>query len=297
MLNIIIDYGVPVSLFALMLIVGSGVRTSDFARVVRYPRAVALGAVGPLALLPPLAFVIVTIAKPPATLTTALLLLAVCPGGGISNYYCYLARCNISLSATITVIGTVCSIVTIPLWLGLLSGGSSTSQVLPEVPVVRIILQLLAFMALPMIIGMILLRTFPQWIERQSNAARWLSFGIVIVILAMTTWVVRKDLATLAVDIVLLATLFIVGGTLLGQILAWGMKPDEGPALIIEGAVRNVGVALVVGRSLLDEHSIGIFASFLSGYFMIAMLIMLPYSQTVAARISRAQSAARYHTE
>lgn len=30
------------------------------------------------------------------------MLIALCPGGPISNNYCYLARCNVSLSATIT---------------------------------------------------------------------------------------------------------------------------------------------------------------------------------------------------
>jgi bile acid:Na+ symporter, BASS family len=45
---------------------------------------------------------------------TAILLIALCSGGPISNNYCYLARCNVSLSATITAVGTVLCLVSIP---------------------------------------------------------------------------------------------------------------------------------------------------------------------------------------
>src|SRR5689334_12102756 len=104
MLQFVTDYAVPSGVFALMLIVGTEVVAGDFKRLVAYPKAVLLGVAGQLLILPPLVLVIAKVTSISPSVTTWLLLLSLCPGGAISNYYCYLARCNVPLSATITAI-------------------------------------------------------------------------------------------------------------------------------------------------------------------------------------------------
>lgn len=291
MLEFMTAYGVPAGVFVLMLITGTEVATYDFRRTAKHPRAVLLGAVGQLVMLAPMTLVVAKMTALAPSIAAALLLLALCPGGAISNYYCYLARCSVSLSATITAIGTLCSLATIPLWLQTLSGFIALNHDMMQVPVWRVLVQLIAFMVVPMAAGMIVRRRFPAIVERNAETFRRVSFAIVLVILALTSWAVRGDIATVAGDIAIAAILFILGAMLLGKIMAYGMAPWEGPVLVIESAVRNIGVALIIGRNLLGDQAFGAFASFLTVYFTLEMVIMLGYSHFVRTRLGRIRSA------
>jgi predicted Na+-dependent transporter len=139
-----------------------------------------------------------------------------------------------------------------------------------------------------MALGMISVRAFPQVVERQKVALRLSSFAIIIAILLATVWAVRDEASTLARDIVLAAALFILGAMLFGRVMAYGMKPEERPVLVIESAVRNIGVALIVGRGIFDEQSFTRFVTFLAGYFIVEIVIMIPYTQFVRARLAGA---------
>jgi hypothetical protein len=55
--------------------------------------------------------------------------------------------------------------------------------------------------------------------------------------------------------------------------------------LVIESAVRNIGIATILGRLLFSPEDFGTFAGFLTGYFIIEVLIMLPYAQIVRSRL------------
>ena len=287
MLHLIVSYAVPAGVFALMLIAGTDITAANFVRVAKHPRAVAIGALGQIVVLPPLGFLVTAATAAGSFISTAVLLLSLCPGGAISNSYSYLARCNVSLSATITAVGTLLCLVSIPLWLEAISGSAAFGVSLPNVLASKILLQLAVFMALPMTLGMTLLGVCPRFVEQRKRALRWTSFAIILAILLATAWAVRDDIATLARDIVVTAALFILGAMLLGRVMAYGMNLEDGPVLVIESAVRNVGVALIIGRGMFDEPSFGKFATFLTGYFVIEIMIMVPYAQVVRARLAR----------
>jgi hypothetical protein len=99
-------------------------------------------------------------------------------------------------------------------------------------------------------------------------------------------WAVRDQALTLAGDVVLAAASFILGAMLLGHVLGYGMKPEERPVLVIESSVRNIGVALIVGRSIFDDLSFAKFFAFLTGYFIVEVAVIIPYTQFVRARLA-----------
>jgi len=68
--------------------------------------------------------------------------------------------------------------------------------------------------------------------------------------------------------------------------MGYGMKPKERPVLVIESAVRNIGVAFIVGRGIFDEQSFAKFVAFLTGYFIVEVVVMIPYTQLVRARLA-----------
>jgi BASS family bile acid:Na+ symporter len=285
MRELVIDFGVPVGLFVLMTIVGTELTLADLKRVTQHPRAVLLGVAGQLAVLPPFVLLIAAVAGPGPFLTTSLLLLSLCPGGAISNTYSYLARCNVSLAAAITAAGTLCSLVSIPVWLAIVARWTPLTQEIVTVPTLRILSQLVLLMVFPLALGAAARRRWPGLVSRMANQLRWASLAIVLAILLAATWSVRDDLYALAGRIALSATLFILGAMLLGRLLAYGLQPKDAPVLVIESAVRNVGIAAIVGRILFNDAEFGTFSGFLTGYFIIEVLIMIGYAQMVRSRM------------
>ena len=222
MLKNVVDLGIPIGIFVLMLIAGTEMAVRDFVLLVKHPRPVLMGALGQLVVLPPLSFLVAAASAVSPFVSTAILLIALCPGGPISNNYCYLARCNVSLSATITAVGTLLCLLSIPFWLKIMSGSSAFDPALLYLSASKVIAQLMALMILPMGLGMILARTFPRALERQKVALRLASFAIIFALLLATGWAVRDQAFALARDIVPAAALFILGAMLLGQ--CWLME-------------------------------------------------------------------------
>jgi BASS family bile acid:Na+ symporter len=279
MLQLLIDYGVPLNLIFLMLVSGTEVHQSDFAKVFGRPRAVLLGAAGQLMLVPPLAFFICTVVVLPPAIAAGVFFLALSPGGGISSYYCYLARANVLLSAVTTTLGTFLSLLTIPLWLI----ASQKLSVVPEgsasIPYSPIVVQLIAFMIVPMAIGIILRHLITNEISRSARVLRVVStFCVTLVILILAIAAVRDGLIDLAKDIVTSALSFVLAAMLLGRVMSYGLRERDRPVLVIESGVRNVGVGLLLGSALLEREVFGIFAAFLTGYFIVEVLIMVTYA-------------------
>jgi BASS family bile acid:Na+ symporter len=284
MRELVIDYGVPLSLFLLMTIVGTELTFGDLKRVAQHPRAVLLAVMAQLFALPPLVLLVATVVQPGAFLTISLLLLALCPGGAISNSYCYLAHCNVSLAAAITTVGTLCSLISIPLWLAIVAHWTPLSGAIVTVPTLQILAQLLLLIMLPLAIGAAARRRWPDMIVQISPRLRWASLAIVLAILLAATWSARDDLYVLAGRIAVSATLFILGAMLLGRLLAHGLSAKDAPVLVIESAVRNVGIAAILGRILFTDTDFGTFSGFLTGYFMIEVVIMVSYAQFLKSR-------------
>lgn len=284
MRELIIDFGVPVGLFVLMTIVGTELTLADLKRVTQHPRAVVLGVAGQLFILPPFVLLIAAAVRPGSFLTTSLLLLSLCPGGAISNTYSYLARCNVSLAAAITTAGILCSLVSIPVWLAIIARWTPLTQEIVTVPTLRILSQLLLLMVFPLALGAAARRRWPGLVSRMANQLRWASFAIVLVILLAATWSVRDDLYAIAGRIALSATMFILGAMLIGRILAYSLPAKDAPVLVIESAVRNVGIAAIIGRVIFSDGDFPIFSGFLTGYFIIEVLIMVAYAQILRIR-------------
>lgn len=286
MLQLLVDFGVPTILFVLMLVTGTEVRFSDLVVLRQKPLAVLLGSAGQLLILPALGILIVTALSPSPAIAVGILLLTLCPGGGISNYYCYLSRIDVLLSAAVTSLGTMLSLLTIPLWLRALPTLPVATNELPTVPVASIIVQLLLFMVLPLGLGMAFRHVAPRWSERNRSQLRSLSLAIISVLLMLATWAIRADLASLVVEILVAATTFVVAAMTVGWIVGLYLNRDERAVLVVESGVRNIAVALILGTALLPRESFSVLATFLTGYFIVEIAIMLTYARWQATRVA-----------
>ena len=113
-LDILFSRITPVIIFVLMFAMGLSLTVADFRRLIAYPRAVIVGLVGQLVLLPILAFTVTWLFNAPPVLAAGAILLSACPGGVTSNSYVFVSRGDVGLSVTLTAITSLLTVFTIP---------------------------------------------------------------------------------------------------------------------------------------------------------------------------------------
>lgn len=290
MLTIVLDIAVPAGLFVLMLVAGTEIRTSDLWNTLQQPQPLVLGTIGQLVLLPFAGLLIAHTAVPSPILATCLLLLAVSPGGGISNYYCYLGRLNVFLSAAITFVGTLVSFLTIPSFMWIFPSLEGHASAFAALPVGLIVKQLLILMVMPMLIGVAVKHRFPLAIEAYGTHLRSASNLAIAVILALAVWSAHASILAHFNEILLIAASFLFAAVMIGWLLGRSLSPDSQSVLIIESGTRNVAVALLLGSEVLTTESLPIHAGFLSVYFIFEVVFMMLFARRHALRSSPLQT-------
>ena len=102
-------------LIVLMFLLGTDLNKKSFTDVARNPRAVVIGMIGQLILLPLIAFALAYVLKLPPVYFMGIVLIACCPGGSSSNVFSMLAKGDVALSVTLTAISSIITLFTIPI--------------------------------------------------------------------------------------------------------------------------------------------------------------------------------------
>ncbi|MEO1623493.1 MAG: bile acid:sodium symporter, partial [Cyanobacteria bacterium J06632_3] len=88
----------PLALFIIMLGMGLGLTPADFKRILTAPKAVFIGLLAQLLILPVVGFALASLFPLTPELAVGVMILAACPGGPTSNLLTYLAKGNVALS-------------------------------------------------------------------------------------------------------------------------------------------------------------------------------------------------------
>jgi BASS family bile acid:Na+ symporter len=274
--NILTTIVLPASLFIIMIGMGLSLTVEDFRRVVRFPKAVAIGLVNQLLLLPVIGWGLCYAFGLPPMLAVGLLLIAACPGGATSNLISYVSKGDIALSVTLTAISSTLTIFTIPLIVGWGMGHFLGESRPLELPVLKTMIQIFGITALPVSIGMLVRARSLAFAERMEGPMRIASTVIFVLIVAgivISSW----DTLLEALPVLGPATFTL---NLITMLLGWGVAQLFGLNLAqritiaIESGIQNGTLAIVVASSilLLPEMSLPAaiysIAMFLSGGLM-----------------------------
>jgi BASS family bile acid:Na+ symporter len=272
-LGSVVEVVIPVIAFTLLTAVGLHLTPSDFARVRRAPLVVAAGVFVPLLALPAIALMLVRWFKPDPFVEAGLLLVAVCPIGGISNTYSYLARASTALSVTLTGLSSVVAVGTIPLMTRMFE--RVTREPLGVgAPVSVLAAQMVAVLALPIGLGMTIRHRWPAWASASSTAVQRLAFVLLALLLLLIITVERARIASEFREVVLVAAVFVLASFVVGWLsgAAVGASGADRFTLASEFATRNVAIATTIAVTLLGRTE---FAAFASVYFLTELPIML----------------------
>ena len=165
--NVLINNGLPVAIALLMCGLGLHLTMADFGQIVRFPRSMLVGLAGHYLLLPALGFGIAWLLRLPPELAVGLVLIAACPSGTMANTMTFLARGNVALGVSLSLVSALVTFLSIPLLVGLASGLFAGSTQPVSVPMASTIRHLAGLLLVPIICGMAIRAWAPG-----SHAAR-----------------------------------------------------------------------------------------------------------------------------
>ncbi|KXJ49511.1 MAG: bile acid:sodium symporter [Cycloclasticus sp. Phe_18] len=247
----------PASLFIIMFGLGLTLRTTNFTRVLKQPRAALIGLSAQMIALPTIAFLVAVLFKLPPELAVGLLIISLAPGGPTSNMFTNLAKGDVALSISLTAVASVITPFILP-FLTLLSmnyfmGDGEAFQL----PLLKTFMQLLIITVVPVIIGMLVLSNWQKVANKLEPVIRVFSVLLLLLIIVaitlknkanMTDFFLQTGPATLTLNILVLA---------LGYGLAKFFKLSRAQAVSIgyEVGIQNGTLALLVAGTLIGNSA------------------------------------------
>ncbi|WP_116368141.1 bile acid:sodium symporter family protein [Parahaliea mediterranea] len=251
---------VPLGLMAIMFSLGLSVKLADFTRLLRRPRATAVGLGGQLLLLPLIAWTLALLFQLPPAMAVGLVILAACPGGVTSNAVVFAARGDVALSVTLTACSSLITIVTTPLLIGLGLDYFYTGGDAPVMNVGQTVQRLLQMTVIPVALGMTLRHLLPVLAQTLVKALRPVSVLILVLVIGLsviTSADLLKDNLLTAGPVIYLLNLLAMGG---GLALAWAARLQGGErmTLAVEIGVQNATMATFLSLSILNDWELAI---------------------------------------
>ncbi|MGB0203660.1 MAG: bile acid:sodium symporter family protein [Neptuniibacter sp.] len=253
--SIVTQVVLPLALFLIMLGVGMSLKPSDFLLLLRQPKAVVLGVLAQLFILPLLGALIVVLFSLPAALAVGIMVLTFAPGGATSNMITYLCRGDTALSVCLTGITGLITPFTMPfMTLVAISLILGQEQAL-AFPVGVTILKLLVISVLPAILGILIYRKWPGFCERAQKFIKYAAATFLILVvfaIVKSNWERLPDLILMTGPAVLtLVTL----AMLIGYVIARKaqLSNQQGLTLSVEVGIQNAAIALLVTGGILQN--------------------------------------------
>lgn len=251
----------PVSLAIIMFGMGLTLVIGDFVRIFTYPKAVLVGLINQIILLPIIGFSIVVLFKLSPTMATGVMILSLCPGGPTSNLITQVSRGNIGLSVTLTALASLITVFTIPVLLSeAIAYFTGNTGVVIELPVLQTMLQILVITVIPIAIGMIIRKRNEGFALRMEKPMRTAS-TILFVIIFLLIIIANKDNLVQAMKEVGLATLLLNLLTMgLGFLTAklFGIAGNSQITITIESGIQNGTLAFVIATTILNNFEMGL---------------------------------------
>jgi len=238
-----------------MLGMGATLVGTDFIGIIANRKSIILVLLLQYAAAPLFATLMVRLLPLPPGIAFGLVLLAVMPSGALSNLFTHLGGGNMPLSITATIASTMLCLISTPWLLDWLAGSAIDGGI--EMPVFAIVQDVMLYLLLPMLGGMLVRKYFEFQAIKFSN------------------WMVRLSMAVLAV--------IVFGSLQSGRIAVWehgwmvpallvgcafgqfamtdlvtrlmGINSRDGYTLAIEVSIRNGNLAILLSGTLFASAS------------------------------------------
>lgn len=249
-----------VALMIIMFGMGLSLVKGDFIRLFEYPKAIFVGLINQIILLPIIAFVLISVFNVGAEIAIGVMILAACPGGSTSNLITYLAKGDTSLSISLTTINSLITIFTIPFVVDFALNQFLDANEIVHIDKVQTVIQVFSVVVVPVVLGMTLRKIKPDLADRMSKPVKIASAAVLFLVIIGLVLKKKEDLIpylqqagfiTLALNI---TTMFI--GWLTAKVSK--LNTSQSLTISVESGIQNGTMAIAIASGVLmnDNYAI-----------------------------------------
>jgi len=264
--NVLTEIFLPLALAIIMLGMGLSLVVDDFKRILLYPKAILVGTLNQIILLPLAAFAVIALLGIKAELAVGMVILAACPGGPTSNLISHLAKGDTALSISLTVASSLITVFTIPFLVNFaivefIPGGEQQA-----LPVFKTIVSVLLITLIPVGIGMLVRNWKPTLAQKLDRPVKLLSGIFLFIIIAGALFKEKENMVGFfkligpAALLLNLLTMAVGYGT--SRLTNHSLK--QSLTIAIESGIQNGTLGIAIATTLLNNPAMSIPAAIYS---------------------------------
>ena len=249
----------PIALALIMLGLGLGLTTQDFARVLKAPKDFLIGFISQLIILPIVAFILIkilgTFIEMSPEIALGVMIIAAAPGGITSNVLTKFANGDVALSVSLTAVISIISIITVPLIVFTSADLLGVSFADQNINITGTALKMALVVAVPVILGMIIRKFADNFISSKTSIIDKIT-GILFLIVFIAIWIEEKDniftyLAQAGLVVLTLNIVMMVFAYYLAKTFASGIQQIK--CISLECGLQNGTLAVFVATEISNE--------------------------------------------
>jgi len=249
----------PIALALIMLGLGLGLTTQDFARVMKNPKDFLIGFISQLIILPIVAFILIKILgmflEISPEIALGVMIIAAAPGGITSNVLTKFANGDVALSVSLTAVISIISIITVPLIVFTSADLLGVSFADENINITGTALKMALVVAVPVILGMIIRKFADNFISSKTSIIDKIT-GILFLIVFIAIWIEEKDniftyLVQAGIVVLTLNIVMMVIAYYLAKTFASGIEQIK--CISLECGLQNGTLAVFVATEISSE--------------------------------------------
>lgn len=257
--NLLTTIILPIALGIIMLGLGLGLSLDDFKRVALYPKAIVIGLICQMVLLPVICFIIAVGLQLPPELAVGLMLLAASPGGPTANLYSHLAQGDVALNISLTAINSLLTLISLPFIVNFsLQYFLVSEQAIPMQ--FKKIIEVFLIVLIPVILGMLVKAKKPEISDRMDKPVRILSALFLALIIISAIIKEKANVIIYFQEVGLAAFLFNILSMMAGYFIPQLFSVNKKQAISIgmEIGIHNGTLAIYIALNVLGNSAMSI---------------------------------------
>ena len=268
--SVLTEVLLPLALAFVMFGMGLTLTLSDFARLLKAPKAVLTGFIGQIILLPMMALGLCFVFELPDYIAVGVMVLAACPGGTTSNLISHVAKANLALSVSLTAISAIACVFSTPFIIQF-ALDYFVKENTPDFSIIQTVIGLVGISIVPVTIGMTIRRFNSRFATKTESFFRQFSMYFMLLMIVGVLVSERNNLAASFERAFLVCLTLNLSSVLLGLGLAKlsNLAFKDSLTLAIEIGVQNAALAMLICITFLDAPDYAI----APGVYGVAMYI------------------------
>ena len=257
------SYFLPATLVLIMAGMGLSLSLQNFRNVLRYPKALLVGLVAQMIVLPVLAWFLARFFDLSPEYSVGLMIVASCPGGASAGLISHLLRANVALSMTLTTVNSLLCVFTVPVLVDWSLHALMGQKARIALPFWHTVAEIGLLTLLPAGVGLWLRSRYPRFAKAADKPLRYLMPLMLLVAFAGVAGAEHSgtDSVVRFVLVLLPPTLLLNGlGMAFGLLLAivFRLGPMSRITIPLEVGLQNVSLAIFVAQVLLQNNEMAL---------------------------------------